>query len=331
MSATTALLLGGASLPPVPSRAAVCGVRLDFSGTIVVTRQYGRLPWYDMALFCLLDPADRAAVYAAKHAARSTHCLMSFDPDEGTHVNRLGVYDDIIIPYSHMLHPETMVRDTTEVLQNGFTPIVNLGCDREDGVPYFQNAVDRYRALVACLGRDALMRYVLTIPGWDGTFYGWEPEEITEFGRIVRDVCPHAYLGIEHDPGHIPVGGGAEDYNPVTGRMRDYDVVLSEFRMPFAPDDGDQLWQVALRLLGPAWVKPPDAPDYMTTEYAIHKWYLSQGSPRGPYFTCAFEWDGGTFRWVQVNPNDLEALQRVSADNQRERDYFVAAGYAYTG
>lgn len=314
------LLIGtpGGSLPPPPTRDRACRVRLSFSGLAVETQQYGRLPWYDPALFALTNAADREAVYAAKLSNGDRHCIMTFDPDLG-HVNRLGPYNNIQIPYAHMTHPDLMRRDTREVIGHGLTPLVNLGCDHEDGVPYFQNALDRLHVLNECLRADPadLTRYVIVVPGWDGTFYGWSPDEITEFGRVFRSLMPQGYLAIEHDPGHIPVGGGIGDWQP-GGPMSTYDVLLSEFAFGDDVPPDDSLWQVALRLLGPRWVRPADAPDYMTTEYAISKWYLASGNARGPYYPIAFEW-WGTFDWVQWDTTTEACAQ--------QRAYLSAVGY----
>jgi hypothetical protein len=310
---------GAAPFPPPPTRTQVCSVRPYFAGLTVVTQQFGTLPWYDMALFCLAAESDRQAVYAAKRAVGATHCLMSFDPDEGGPVNRLGPYKDIRIPYSHMGHPDLMRRDTREVITSGFTPMVNLGCDHEDGVPYFQNALDRLRALVECLKADPadLTQYVLVMPGWDGTFYGWTPEEITEFGRVFRQLLPNGYLAIEHDPGHIPIGGGAGDWSS-SGPMSTYDVLLSEYSYGDDAPPSDGMFQVACRLLGAAWVRPPECEPYMDHNYAVAHWYLGQGSPRGPYFAIAFEW-WATFDWVQwATTADAIAQQRA---------YLSALGY----
>lgn len=321
----TPLTLG---LPAPPSRDRACRIRLSFSGLTVTTQQYGTLPWYDMALFALTNPADREAVYAAKAAAGDRHCLMSFDPDEGGHVNRLGPYADILIPYSHMLHPDRMRADTREVITHGFTPLINLGCDNEGDGQHLTRALERLQALVICLQADEvdLTPYVVVMPGWDGTFYGWDPAEIETFGHTFRALLPNGYLAIEHDPGHVPIGGGAGDWS-LHGPMSTYDIILSEFQFPPSPTLSpeahaaymQQVWQVALRLLGPAWVPPADADAYMTTAYAISKWYLREGTPRGPYYPVAFEWDGGTFAWVQGGT--------TSANNAQERAYLSALGY----
>ncbi|HXU02818.1 MAG TPA: hypothetical protein VN903_17755 [Polyangia bacterium] len=309
---------GNGPLPPPPSRAAVCTVRPYFAGLTVVTQQYGTLPWYDPALFALTSRDDRQAVYNAKRSVGATHCIMTFDPDEGGYVNRLGPYKDIIIPYSHMGHPERMREDTREVLTQGFTPIVNLGCDKDDG-PYYQNALDRLHALVDCLKADPadLTQYVLVTPGWDGTFYGWTIEQITDFGQEFRRLLPNGYLAIEHDPGHIPMGGGPADW-AIDGPMATWDVILSEYDYSDDTPPSGSVWQVACRLLGPKWVRPSDCDDYITTEYAIAHWYLGQGNPRGPYFPCAFEW-WATYNWVQW---------RTTAESvASQRAYLSALGY----
>lgn len=322
------LLLSGSAgegLPTqLPSRDQVCRVRHSFAGLTVVTQQYGSLPWYDMALFALAARSDRQRVYDGKHAAGDRHCLMSFDPDEGGYVNRLGPYKNILIPYSHLKYPDRFRTDLVEVLTQDFVPIVNLGCDKDDalGVGYTQ-AVERLRALRDVWAGTDFHRRCLVLPGWDGVFYGWEPEELEAFGKLFRELFPDGYLAVEHQPGRIPVGGGQGDWKR-TGRMSTYDVLLHEFDFP-QPKDGNyeenmgNVWQVALRSLGPKWIKPADAPDYMTTAYATGKWYLGEGSDRGPTYVCAFEWSGGTFAWVQGGTTSAQ----VAAD----RAYLSALGY----
>lgn len=311
---------GGGGLPPVPTRDQVCRVRLSFFGGVIVdSADYGLLPWYDMAMFAV-SPSDRAQAFAGKRRLGDRHCLISFDDDEGGYVNRLGPYANIKIPYSHKQHPDLMRRDTIEILTNGFLPIVNLGSDGPGGIV---TAKPNLEALVDCLGADDLMRYVLVMPGWDGTFYGWTPDELQEFGAFFRACVPNGYLAVEHDPGHIPCGGGAGDWDRDTGRMRDYDVVLSEFDFPGG--NMDTVWQVGCRLLGPAWRRPDDCPEWIDTQYAIDHWYLGTGSRRGPYYPIAFEtWN--PFRWVQ-QPQQLQALAAAAGDIASQRAYLSSCGW----
>ncbi len=62
--------------PPVPTRDQVCSVRLTFQGLTVDTADHGTLPWFEAALTSL-SAGDRARVYAAKHAAGDTHCIVA--------------------------------------------------------------------------------------------------------------------------------------------------------------------------------------------------------------------------------------------------------------
>jgi hypothetical protein len=72
-------------LPPMPTRAQVCGIRMSFQGlTVPVVEETGYpwitagpLPWFEAALVCL-GPRNRTLAYAAKHAAGDTHALICF-------------------------------------------------------------------------------------------------------------------------------------------------------------------------------------------------------------------------------------------------------------
>lgn len=89
-------------------------------------------------------------------------------------------------------------------------------------------------------------------------------------------------------------------------------MVLQEFP---GPPTGDQVWQVAARELGPSYVRPPDQP---SGDDPNPPYYLAGGTPRGPWFAVAFEYD--EYRWVR---NLVTATQ-----NQQERQYLAALGYA---
>lgn len=144
--------------------------------------------------------------------------------------------------------------------------------------------------------------------------YGWTPDQIEAFGAQFRALCPTGYLAIEHSTGHIPLGEGPTDWTP-TGRMKDYDVLLSEFD----PDNlhQDSTWQIAGRLLGPRYRRPADQP---SGDDPAPPWYLSQGSPRGPFGVCAFEYD--TYNWVRG---------KSATAVQANRAYLTAMGWPNVG
>ena len=149
--------------------------------------------------------------------------------------------------------------------------------------------------LLAALLKD-WHQHVLYARLWDGVFYGSSPEHIAEFGLTFRMAIPNGYLAIEHDPGHIPVGTGDQDYQP-GGRMDAYDVVMGEFHSP--PND-DATWQVLGRMIRP-FHRPPDMP---SGDDPNPPFYLVD-SIRGPRSYVVFEddeyaWVRGRISWQEL-------------------------------
>lgn len=314
------------SLPPVhktatpigpsPSRETVCGVNVTFQGLTVDTTQFGTLPWFEPA-FSALSLADRKSVYRAKHAAGDTHVIIEF--------NKGGaVYDSTDEqPYKYINAPDFEAFPTAfrhlveEILTNGFIPGVVFDGDNGDNpVDGHPNAMRQLPILARLL--EGLHDRVLYLRFWDGVFYGSSIENIMAFGAAFRNLIPNGYLGIEHNPGHIPLGEGGDDYHP-GGRMKDYDVIFSEFEDSSRPDQGnDTIWQIVGRMIHP-YHRPADQVGDPTPPF-----YLVD-SPRGPRFYCAFEFNSlwGAYAWVRG---------RVSAaDITTHRQYFKSLGCKYTG
>jgi len=98
--------------------------------------------------------------------------------------------------------------------------------------------------------------------------------------------------------------------------MQAFDVIMSEF--PNWPDRGDAVWQIAGRLLGPAYRRPSDQP---AGDDPRPPFYLAPGTPRGPYVACAFEFAKFPESRGRLQPDEV----------QRARDYYTALGYGFTG
>lgn len=329
------ILLGHSTppLPPVPTRAQVCGVQLTFQGLTVYTVQFGWRPWFELALQCLTSENDRQAVYRQKLVAGDTHAIVEFLPG-GSVYNEAGVWLQQAISPNYEADPSAFLALVVEIVQAGLTPIVvfngDNGDDPTDGYP---NALRQLPMLANLLGSypgGDLNRYVLYGRLWDGVFYGSTPAHIQTFGQHFRALIPNGYLAIEHQPGRIPVGNGGSDYAP-GGMMTDYDVIMSEFDGPLNATwratwngggyNGDQIWQVAARMLGPAYVRPPEQPATDDPDGA-RQWYLAPGSPRGPYVPVWFETsDPGAYTWVR---GDVTAAQCAAA-----RAYGRSLGYRY--
>jgi hypothetical protein len=197
-----------------------------------------------------------------------------------------------------------------EVIQARLIPVIFLGGDA--GEAGYVVAKRQLPELVAALG--PLNAYVLIVPGFDGVFYGWTGEHIAEFGQQFRALSPNGYLGLEHSTGHIPTGEGDTDWVR-GGRMTTYDVLLSEFDTDNLHQDST--WQIAGRTISP-YKRPPEQP---AGDDPNPPFYLKQGSPRGPYFVIAFEFD--TYYWVR---------DRVTAPMVKlHRAYLRSLGYTFFG
>lgn len=299
------------------TREQVCGVKMTFQGLSISTKQFGPdQPWFEPAYQCLLASSDRASVRAQKRAVGDTHLILEF------FTKQESIYDEAGQPWQVAITPSmeqnlALFRSLVlEVLNDGLIPIVAF--DGDNGYQGAINALRQLPILVSLLGD--LADSILFVRLWDGVFYGATPQQIYDFGAAFRRLLPNGYLGMEHQAGRIPCGEGFGDW-ALHGPMSTYDVILSEFDVP-PPDD--TVWQIAARFLGPAYKRPADQPagDDPGTPFDLRsgKWYLGEGSPRGPYFPVAFE-DWGLYLWVR----DQITLQQIAAD----RAYYRQIGYTY--
>lgn len=304
-------------LPPVPNREQVCRVHTTFQGLTVATAQFGSLPWFGAAL-SWLTPQDRQAVYAAKRAAGDTHCELVLS---GSYTEPGQAYQNI--PGRDLSSDlSALVALVDEIVRAGFTPMLFLAGDGQSnpaggyndpvGQTYgHQWLMAHLSAVTESLGD--LCAYVLFLPGFDGIFYGWDPAQVAAFGVRFRELLPNGYLGIEFNTGHLPVGNGPGDYAP-GGPMQAYDVIVCEFDRPLTQDS---TWQIAARLLGPAYRRPAEEP---AGDDPTPPFYLKDGTPRGPYFTVAYEYD--TYYWVRGLP---------ASEVDASRAYLRAIGFSEVG
>lgn len=302
------------------TREQILNLKITGQGLVVQTQQFGQLPWWEAAL-TYLDKADRAAVYAAKHASTAwaggdTHAILAVPSGR-------ALYDEPGQPYSADRFPPLDWTNggtkmapqfdllVLELINNGFVPMIFLDeteSTSERTLPLVINALQHSPA-------GDLTPYVLIGPGWDGVFYGWEPSHVVipAWASLARASCPKCYLFIEHNVGHIPVGEGPSDWRP-DGLMNGFDLLLSEF---FDNQFDDSVWQIAGRTIRP-YHRPADQP---TTDDPNPPFYLEAGSTRGPFRACAFEFAMFGYvrgRWTPEQVNGM-------------RDYFKQLGYTCGG
>ena len=286
---------------PVPTRAQVCGVQMIFAGLTVTTQQFGTLPWFEPAYQCLTGTQDRATVRATKKAAGDTHLILEFFTDSGS------IYDEPGQPYQRAIsksgeqNPQWFLDLVQEVREDGLIPVVAFDGDNADAPLPAHGHANAMRQLPILVNLLKDWNYeVLYGRLWDGVFSptaSSSPENIQAFGTAFRQLLPLGFLGIEHGPGYIPVGGGPADYAP-GGKMDAYDVVMGEYNQP--PND-DATWQVLGRMIRP-YTRPPDQPqgDDLNPPF-----YLVD-SPRGPRYYIAFETGEYEFVRGQISVDTLK-------------------------
>lgn len=286
----TLLCFGTPAFPAPPSRAQVCSLKLSFQG-LMAPLASGAIPWFDAALACL-SPADRQTMYAVKQAAGDTHATIIV-------TNGIPLYPEANQPYLTYQCPNygadwpALVAMVEEVILAGFIPALFMQEDQVNSTALVQGAAAALKS--ASLDLNA---YVIYSPGYDGVFYGWEPTSlITEWAALAR-AAGAQYLAIEFNAGHIPLGGGPSDYAPA-GPMAGFDTILAEFDN--WPTLSDVEFQILGRMLGPAYIRPPQQP---SGDDPHPPFYLASPSPRGPYYFVSFEY--ATYPWVR---SELTAAQ----------------------
>jgi hypothetical protein len=318
-------------LPPAPTRAQVGAVKMTFQGLTVNLPGYGSIPWFEPAISSL-DAANRQLVYAAKHAAGDTHLIVSLS----WNYSGDGRYS-YPIPGTDLSGNLPAFRALVqEIIANHFIPLVFLAGDGESrpgggyndpvGWTYgYKWLMDHLADIVGSLQRPTdLTPYLVIVPGWDGVIPGWAPDasnpasgiykypaELDNYLLKARALLPNGYLGVELSAGYCHWGDGAANYSSSAGRQ--VDIILQEFP---GPPTGDQVWQIAARELGPAYVRPPDQP---AGDDRSPPFYLSSGTPRGPFYPIAFEYD--EYRWVRGAV--------TTGQVQREQTYLKSAGYSF--
>jgi hypothetical protein len=290
------LLLFDQPARPVPTREMVCNGQTTQQGLTVTTSQFGAMPWWG-GCWAWLSPSDRAVSAEQLIGHGDRICVIQVALDGR------ALYDEPDQFYSPDKFPEltqTLAQTVAlvrEAIDLGFDAVW-LFLDGDNGAYGYPVAVQQVQELAPLMG--PLNQYVCYMPGWDGVFYGYSPQQVSDFAAAAR-AAGAIYVGIEFSTGHIPVGNGASDYAP-GGLMTGYDVILGEF------NDGqfdDTVWQVLPRM-GRPYNRPPEQP---SGDDPSPPFYLASASPRGPYYFRIFEYY--IYGWVRSTPTSVVKAARA--------------------
>lgn len=323
-------------LPAPPTRDQLCGVKCQFQGLTVVTQQYGSLPWFEPALGWLDLQADREAVYDAKAAAGDTHINLALsgsynEPNQAYERVQGRDYSSDMLSLRFLI-TEAICAGVARGIPNGFRILLAMAGDGMGPDPVgmtkgYDWLMQHFEPAWKSLRGDGtddpdLTPWILPMPGYDGVVPGWQPWScVNNYVRMARGVVgPTAALAIELAGGYNSWSGEANDWATADGQM--FDVILSELPYQMGPPelipanllDGrdwkpmppltneqrapwDQVWQIVGALI-PNFKRPADMPHNDYPQGIPYR--LAGGTPRGPFFFNAFEFD--TYGWVRWCP-----------------------------
>lgn len=307
-------------LPAQPTRDQVCAVSYSFNSLWVNLPTYGRFPWAENVAW-LTNPADRQAAYAAKRANGDTHAIMGvtgrYSEPDAPYFNRPEFGQDFTTSPQRLQEFRDRCR---EVVEQGFYLDLRLGGDGQSNAQQTYNDpvgwTYGHQWLMANFERifvalHELNDYIVWVPGFDGIFYGWDPQQVVAFGALARRMGVK-HLGLEFNTGHIPLGEGPDvrDAYAPGHAMQDYDVLFGEFD-PFNYHT-DSTWQIVGRLNRP-YNRPADQP---AGDDPNPPFLLGQPNARGRWFFIAME----VLTYLHVRG-------RLSADDYRAYyDYYTTMG-----
>jgi hypothetical protein len=306
---------------PLPAREEVLSVGMHFRGGIIIeSSTYGNMPWWPAAL-SWLDSNERQLVYSAMRAAGDTHCLIEIPSGAPLYNEPNQFYSPSLFPALDWTNGFTAMSPllgelVDEVIQEGFLFDITMS----EPAPISQQIVQ----LVMNSLTSEQLQYGFVVPGYDDVFYGWTNTDIIKWASLARAIKPQAYLGIQFNMGHIPLGGGPADY-AVNGPMDGYDVILGSLpSLPWSVANNN--WQIIGRCVQP-YIWPADEPQ----DYDSHPppFYLTPNS-RGNRFFCAFE-TGYPYNWVRVDMSSEPAINAAINAIEAETKYFQSMGCQFVG
>lgn len=315
--------MGGSALgpfPAVPTRDAVCRVRVGFQGLTIHTSEFGDIPAFGPETSSLND-ADLISYFAQVKAAGWTHVEFAVS---WNYVERGYAYPVPGRDLSEDL-PELRRRMELAIRAGLFVVLFCAGDGESNTVGGYNDPqgwtygrqwlMENFARIYAAMesGDHDLTPFMVFCPGYDGVWYGWkDAQAVRDWWTLAASVINgKGYHAIEWAAGLCHLGDGAGTYQ---GIGQSLDVILQEFPGGQLPSSKpDQVWQIAARTVPfyhrpidqPALDDPPPVPSYI------------QGTPRGPVYVVGYEFD--TYTWVR---------NEVGADQvQRDREYLIGVGY----
>jgi len=309
-------LSGQGSTSPLvpPTRDEIFNKWSLLQGVTVKTSQYGEFKAFGPEINMLDIPSDRVNYYNATKVKGGKVLNIGW---AGFTYSEPGFTFPVPGPAYRWVNdlPGFMERLDEIITVGNFTGILlelpGDGQTGADGNPFgYQWLMDHIDPLLDAMvnykPRD-LTKWTIFNPGFDGVVWNWSAEQVLAFGQHMRKQLPNCFLEIEYGAGIIgPFGEGKAQY---IGPLEVFDGFAQETSYP--PESNlDQIFQIGARLLGPLYNRPSsdkpqfnpyyqDPNDDPKAPFAAGSPndYLSNGTPRGKYYTRMREFL--TYGWVR--------------------------------
>lgn len=272
----------GKPLPPKPpTREELMRAPWHFQGLRVPIP--GLFGWFEPAI-AWVPRAQRALIYQTKESAGDKMYGVSISSaykEAGQPFENYAGYDFTKdLPGLNALVDEILGRRPGNVIRlfcsaDGQSVVPEGGYNDPVGLTYGHDIMMQLMpGILKSLGPDRC-RFLQIYAGYDGIFYAHSPDQIVQWGAMIRQYAPDSVQGIEYavpPGGGIPLGNGEADYmagqgdNRVGGRMDDYDIISSEYDGQGSDTQclvhNDNVWQMngRLRRPGDPYNRPPDQP-----------------------------------------------------------------------
>lgn len=278
---------------PVPTRDQLCTTKQWFQGLQAQTIQYGSLPLFDPVIGWFYGGSareDRDAVRAAHKAVEDNIITVSLS----------GQYAEVGQAYQHVRgvdYSQNLGALSDLILENannGFYTDLRLAGDGQGAGPGYNDPVGltyghdwlmkNFPRIVS--GLSAAHPYIRWTPAYDAWFYGWDPSQVRKFGDLFRSILGNgAVLCGEFGINGCHAGHAGADYAK-NGCFYPYDLFQLEISTSDHGGHNELYWQNSARMLGPAYVRPPDQPAH---DDLNPPFYLVGGTERGRFYASCWE------------------------------------------
>lgn len=308
-----AILNGGGSIPPAPSRDRRCSIRISFQGLSINSPTYsprygGPLPWFTAALGAMDAVGELESTLNQLQAAGDTHAQADLIFTYGEAGQPWGTPQ--LVPDCDLSNDlPRYCRIVDAIIARGMIPIFVMPSEGQAGLEWTYNELARIVAALGWRVRYGIFQYAYD-GGWPA---GWSAAQTRDFivwqrSIIGDDGCALLYFANGPQGSPYLIVFTEDDY--AQPWMQCLDVVLTsttadQLACPSLPNYAQ--YMLGSNLTPTLTCAPSfDAPAHIRN---VPQGMMHPGTPRGPYYWGIIEWN--EYNWVRnrVTAWDIEVAR----------------------